>query len=619
MYEGKLRFIKRVQDLEKGVHMMSRLANSAARDVVPLVLELLTVEDLVELEAVSVNYGFRPTEWLKKNQALTRQIFCYNTFEAYSLGYGADANPSLNYERLWGLSPNELLIECRTLTMGFDEGLYAVDYPVFTFNSNELPKIAFNPVHDLLALAMDGAFQVLSFAGPIRATRGQLLYHSTGSVGKVPCDTLEAISWSPDGQHLAVFCCINQQDLVSGSIKIRLDLYKFQETTLTIRKCLHAPVKLEASLHMLTSCMWTSDDSFLWPRGHELLLVTLTKRNEVITRILSPRIQDLFDHPIDFDPDFNIDYGMRTSEKGRAIAEAAAFKHPEANYGNFFATGCAASPSYYCLLKCPVHFDTHDCVAVVSKSDNRVSKIINVPGVVVEIKTAGPRVYILFSQLSTFVCEGFPEDRSRVREVELFDDCPYVIPQFKNSSDYRWTRYSSGLLTFTDRCLEPVLLSEPSLPTVDHHVRDEHDQTGVMRQRLLSNFVQAAADFVQLTIPGEPADPLLNQFVDKHCCNARIFVHHRYVEQTLEEWNEPEYYYPHPTKPLGYKHCHDAAQKKLTKIYLARNATEAEVALYPDYGNLYDLTNDRIFNEPVELACIREVESETLPDRPPSQ
>ena len=561
---SKYNVVKRTQDLYQGMLMVRRMLNSRARDVLCLLVRYLTLLDIFEYEAGASVFAEPPS----------LRSFVENSIGTCHMTEGNRAPVSIDLERLWSLDPCTALTELRKLAFVtyLNPGLFAIDF-ILVPTDHEPHLASFNPVYSLLAVSFRSTLLVTAFAGESREQRGQILYFDPGFFFREPCPVIVFTSWNPLGTLLLVCVKTFEADCLLRSHIRKLYLLKYCPTTHTIRRCLQASIALATDATMLTSKLWISEDSFflppLEPEG-PLQIVTVTKRNEILTRVLCPSASDLL--LIEGDSSrTNLDAEMRKAPRAQHLARTQAglssgeTPKVEANYGNLFAFPSSSSLYFFCVLKCPVHLDQHDCIAVVSRSSLKLVKLINLRGHVAQIEIVQDRVFVLYSVDKTFldmsplyvVMKDF--ERFDVRDARNYYICPYGFV-----TNCTFGRTKTQVVSFTELELQPRIIgganSKNFVPELPLHLTVSHRQRELFMHRASCHVMHATRDFVQLLFPGEPdediqgANPLDDQTVEHPCKIYYLFVNHPVTFKTEQEHEEETFVYHHPTKALNYQH-----------------------------------------------------------------
>ena len=552
--DNEIKYAKRIQDLMQGITVLQLLITvGAGLDIIPDILKWLTFTEFTELEAALELFGCSLRRFVLENANLARRIVVENHF---ALMKHQKHSPDINFEYLWGLSPDELLLESRRLS--FTEPIYTIDHGIVALKVGPpKPKVAFNPVHELIAVAIGRSLQVVAYGGPVREDRGQILYYKPDDKNTDPCyfslRDIACLSWSPTGDYLVLIIDPMEKNTPYDR---ELIIFKYYSTTFQFKRCLHAGLDLKGDGSMLSPSMWTDGNSFLWTKGPEepLMLITITKRNELVAKSLCDNVQSLFSIPnIVGAVTINLDIHMRETVLGQQIA----WHDPEdltskgkAGYGNIFSTFGINKKYFYCVMKCPTHQDKHDCVAVFTRTcPPKFEYIILIPGHVVEVRTLEHNIFILYSRLDDL----YSLDKNELTKLilpKLFYNC-----FFKFRKNIAWYKTSVNVLWFTDLNLEPQEISKTCCPVQTSHLYRYSNRS--VRQRAL---FEARLDLACLTptdhylglcLEGAPGSS--DTIGDLDCICSRIFLKHHLVDVVKRTpWETPTYVFPHPKKPIVY-------------------------------------------------------------------
>lgn len=153
----------------------------------PHILQHLDFMEFCELNAACALYDFSLVPYVKSNTKLRQKIIFDNYFDQLiKTRPPKEQKPVLNYDRLWKLSAEDLLIETRVLSNGSFEGVFPIDMIALDNCQRPacIPLVAFNPVYPVAAIAEYHSLIVVAYGGQIRADRGQIIYstafHSFG-------------------------------------------------------------------------------------------------------------------------------------------------------------------------------------------------------------------------------------------------------------------------------------------------------------------------------------------------------------------------------------------------------------------------------------------------------
>lgn len=549
-------FAKRIQDMLQGITILQLLiACGAGTDLIPDILKWLTFTEFAELEAAAELLGFSLLRFVANDAKLSRRIVYENHFSIMKSKPVAD-NPVINFEYVWSLSPSNLLLEARRLS--FTEPIYIIDHGIIALKQSGVkPKVAFNPVYELIAVAVGRSLHVATYGGSVKEDRGQILYYKPEDNQTDPFYNtirhIDCLSWSPTGELLVLIVNpVQKIDLYERELII----FKYNPTTFTLKICLHADMPLRGDSSMLSPSMWTNGNSFLWTPGSKdpLTLITITAQNEVVARKICDNVHSLFDiHKIVGQVDINLDDYIR----GTPLGQRLSWQDPEdytsrglARYGNIFSTYGPKLNYFYCIVQCPMHQDKHDCVAVFSRTvPPKFEYLILIPGHVVEVKTLGSSVFILYARLAALHKEG-PNEFTKVLDPKVFFKCGFI---FKKNTV--WENYSVHLLTFSDFELEPRELSKSgrSLTTANlvQFRNKSIRQRGLFEDRLESACLMPTDNFVGLCLDGCRANTINTPDLD--CVCLRVFIQHQLTDLVKRtNYDSPTYVFHHPSKAIVY-------------------------------------------------------------------
>ena len=568
------------------------VGSGCGEDIMPHILQHLDFLELAELGAVCELYSIDIVHYVKSNTKLRNKIIIDNYFAKIHVNKILHSPCSfLNYDRLWELTPEELLIEVRVLSSKNYEGLFAIDMVAIDNNQRPscIPLVAFNPVYPVAAIAEYHSLMIVAYGGPIRFNQGQLLYSSP-----FHCFGENVwFSWNPLGTCL--LSCVQYTD---GTNSKQIDLFKFNPDLGTFRKLITPNLELSGSGTMLTRSIWISENSFIWTKGPEspLLLVTITKRNEVIVKTLLDSCQSLMTVP---DTYVNLDTKVREQRELWPPYPNLYPLTPDAIFGNLFAVADSRSPYYFCLTWCPVHVLDHQCIAVVSRHDFTLKKLIYLPGLVIEIATVENTLFVLFSKLNALT-ETDKRCASRVSsDVQscIYPESPLEIDTYHKSTE---------LVSFTDADLEPKKLTEvceTCRPFEMWHKSRWGTQRTSFNAVCESKVMNATKDFVSLINIGMASSLALSMSVT----HEKIYTNHHFFQQAgesnLQGTMQPTTYFYHPTKPFMFTHRHDlynSFDRPFFSVTPAAKVQDLEgvVQLYDEYNAPY--------NNPISAVVTRE-------------
>ncbi len=512
--------------------------------ILPHILQHLTFTEFAEFGSVCELYSIDLVPYVRSNTKLRNKIIFDNFFSNPPKNNGTLKHypPDLDYDRLWGLSPEALLIEVRVLSNHKFESTFHIDMVAIDNNQRPkcLPLVAFNPVYPVAAIGEYHSLVVVAYAGRVRSNRGQLIYSA-------PFNTVGQnvwFSWNPLGTCLLT--CVQYTEPGDAML---LQLYKFNSALGTLKQLKTPDLELLGCGSMLTSSLWVSDDSFVWSKGPEspLLHITVTKRNEVLVKTLLESTDTLMTLPV---TGINLDAQARDDTDLWSVElYLDTPKIPLAIFGNLFALAHSRSPYYYCVTHCPSHISAHQCIAVIHRQTFVLYCLINIPGHVIEIQTVQNTVFVLFTKLTCLA----ETDKKQARFRSSLTRCEYDVPE-----DIDWWKKTTQLVSFTDLNLEPKKLTEDcevcSLTKVWHKNRC-HKQRLIFRLTCDSNVLNATKDFVNIINVGDA--PFMN--MDKKVVHERVYTNHHMVEHTQEchdHHEQPTTYFYHPTKPFMYTNRH---------------------------------------------------------------
>ena len=534
----------------------------------PHILQHLDFVEFCELNAACDLYNFSLVPYVRSNTKLKQKILFDNYFDQLiKTRPSKEKIPVLNYERLWELSAEDLLIEVRVLSNGSFDGVFPIDM-IAVDNCQRpacIPMVAFNPVYPVAAIAEYNSLMVVAYGGPIRTEKGQIIYstafHSFGEN--------VWFSWNPLGTCL--LSCVQYTE--PGNTKT-LSLYKLYPDSGIIRH-LHTPgLELKGRGATITSSIWVSDESFIWCQSQDtpLLLITVTKRNEVVVKTLLDPASAILS--------VNLDDLALSRSPIRGLGTL---------FGNLFAVPDSRSPHYFCVVKCPSHAGVHHCIGVVSRASLRLQALINLPGHVLEVGTVEDKLFVLYTKLRCLIQTDL-EAEHRLRSD--LTNCPYKIASMEQIRNYEKT---SELVYFTDSNLEPKNLTATGELVEIYHNRtpaDESDPIGFSRI-CNSTIMNPTKHFVQLINIGEA--------VSLHCATVvwheRIYVHHGLMQKMRQCYppyvhGSPVTIFYHPTKPIQLTHRYSLYNEFDRPFFSVTPAAKlqdlAEVKLYDELQAPYN-------------------------------
>lgn len=570
------------------------VGSGCGADIVPQILQHLDFKEFVELCAVCDLYELDLVPYVRSNKKLRDKIIVDNYFDKLERGGDGCYPPVLNYERLWSLTPENLLIEVRLLAHTSFEGCWNIDMVAIDNNQRPscIPLVAFNPVYPVAAVAEYHSLIVVAYAGPLRFNQGQILYSAP-----FHCFGENVwLSWNPLGTCLLT--CVQYTDDTCSKL-VSLYRLQFGHNCGTFRKLTTPELDFRGCGTMLTSSLWVNDDSFIWSKDPDspLWLVTVTKRNEVIVKTLLDSSQSLLTLP---DSNINLDAAVRDQRDLWPAYPNLYPVTPQAIFGNLFAVADSRSPYYFCVTLCPNHVVRHECIAVVSRHDCKVQKIINLPGHVIEISTVENTLFVLFSKLQAL---DEPDKKCAYRVRSGSSVCGYECPALEDMDYFHTT---TELVSFTDSNLEPKKLTEVcgtcSIKKVWHKnswgtQRRNFDAIGV------SAIVNATKDFVHIINIGD-AQSLANCRLVTH---DRVYTNHHLfrtkTETVSRHYEQPITYFYHPTKPFMFTHRHSLYNdfdRPFFSVTPAAKVQDLEDVIQP-YNEL-----DAPYNSPIRALVTRE-------------
>ena len=562
--QSKTTCVIAIKMLIMGAHIVSLLLDSAGMDVVNLVLTGLGLDDLICLEIVLKLTGHSILDHVKNTgviaQKLLKRIAETNHFNIIFKNSNCRFF-KIDYERIFNLPLPKMLQECRMLSHTASEGIAYVDFINLCLPESQ-PVVAFNPVHDIIAIANGTYFLVYCYGGNGRKQRGSIIYLDNGRIAPpirgsmlqalTSKPSIQTLSWSPLGTHLLVTVQNVSTDTSYGPQKAIV--YKYFADRFTLRRCVAANFELIGKSCMLTSNLWLTDRLFLWPAiCKTMLAVEITKRNEISVIKLIANTDNIF---FDKTPSVNIELEMRSSARAQSLAdlelnwlltvgnESNPNVELKENYGNFFAS--PSTSEYFCILRCPVHYTHHDCIGVISPQ-SRIQKLINIPGIIAEIKVLGDKIFVLYNKLIDL--KDCRTSSNTTRDSANYDCCSYSVhtasfnfEKFLTKVGY-FTTADHQFKDLTDDCCKRL----PDLETPTHTT----SQRDIFSARHESNFMYPTKWFVQLAVIGyEDSESVhLGKTLNR---NIKIFIDHHHSNQILREPTKPVYTFNHPTKHLAF-------------------------------------------------------------------
>lgn len=568
------------------------MESGAGTYIIPLILFYLNLDDFAELAAAATIYGIDLRHFLQNSASLTNQVLYVNHFNALTTKAG---HPILNYDRLWQLSPSELLIEARMLNLTW-KPLYKTDVlmPFIVDHIVQKPLVVFNPTYDIIALVEQTQFFILSYGGRLRADRGQLIYAES-----VPCYNVSFMSWNPTGTYL--LACFIPAGQLNQFCDRQLVVYKFCPCHGYFKKNILPNVSLNGSGTMLTPCLWIDETSFMWCKGptDPLLKITLTNYDTSVTvTTLTPNIKNAFQIDNNLGGYICLDNWARSTPLARSVAaDDFTCQIPTAIFGNFFALPDNGSPYFYCVLNCPIHINMHDCIGVIKRDTLKLAHLIALPGQIQEIRYGEKQIFILLTR-----CTNIQESDSvrRSRTAQEFQNCPYHIAVPVPVSYTWWDNKQTDLCWFTDSNLEPTFMSTECCPiNLLVHKNRSYRQRCLFDELCDSRSMQITTDFVLLTSYSHDSFNAYMQGGPDIVHHQRIFRNHHYIESTrdliIPNQITNTFYY-HPTKGLVFVH-----EKKDETYYpyfgLTRSAQLEHYIYLPEFDPR--LTADSPFNYPM--------------------
>ena len=580
-----------------GANVVSLLLNSVGMDVVALILAYLDLEDLVCLETVLKLMGHSIMDHVKGTTAsakrLQQRIAETNHFKIIFKASNCRFF-KIDYDRFFNLSLPEMLQECRMLSHPVADGVAFFDFINLVLPESQ-PVVAFNPVHDIIAIANGTYFLVYCYGGKARKQGGAIIYLDNGRIPPpIRCSgiaglgtkpSIQTLSWSPLGTHLLVTVQHKSTDNSYGPQKAVV--YKYFADRFTLRKCVAANFELVANSCMLTSNLWLTDRLFLWPTiSKTMLAVEITKRNEISVIKLINNTDNIFDTTA-FSKAVNLELEMRSSERAQSLAdtelnwlltvgkESNPTVELKENYGNFFAS--PSTSEYFCILRCPVHYTYHDCIGIISPQ-SKIQKLIYIPGIVSEIKVLGNKVFVLYNKfIDLKYGDSIVNTRDAAVDASNYRGCSYLVLTANFNFDKYLTKV--GYFTTTDYQFKDLTdgccyrLPELETPTTAHTQRD------LFSARHESNFMYPTKWFVQLSVVGYELHELvhLGKTFNR---NIKIYIDHHHSHQIIKEPTQPIYIFNHPTKHLVFIYpAHDPI-KNFASFMLTHAASYEDLFQY---------------------------------------
>ena len=562
--------------------------------IIPMIMIYLNLDDFAEMAAAATVYSLDLTPYLKNSPALTNTVIFKNHFQ--HLSDGKQDHPIIDFNRLWQLSTDELLIEIRTLNLTW-KPLYKTDIimPFLVERCVRKPLVSFNPIFDVMALVEKTHFYILSYGGYLRTDRGQLIYAE-----QVGCDQVSFLSWNPTGTYL--LACFVPTGMLQHFCDRQLVVYKFIPQTGCLKKFIIPAVSLRGSGTMLTPCIWLNETSFLWCSNptHRLLKINIIdyNKNTVTITTLADNVNTLFQLHNGQGGFICIDQWSRSTPLARSVAsDDFTCEIPAPIFGNFFALPCEKSSYLFCILRCPTHANLHDCIGVIDKVMLKITHIIAIPGQLQEIKCNEKTIYALFSRCNNIT---EPENVKRVRSAYDFSECPYHIPNSVPTVYTWWDNKQTDICWFTDDNLEPTFMFHSCCPIETiYHKNRSYRQRCLFDELCDSRSMQLTKDFILLTnFTNDRFEVLMGAGPDivQH---QRIFLNHHYT-QTHSEVIAPsalaKTIYYHPTKGVMFVH---EKQHELYYPYfgLSRSARLNEFLYFPEFD--YNIETNPPFNYPI--------------------
>lgn len=595
-----------LQDLEQGLELVSRLAQGRGYYVILHIMEYLDLEDLAEFEAAGTDFQLSLRKIAGPYSKRVREAIFARTEKRYS------GDLKLDRIRLWTLCPDDLLREVRCV-LGLNNFRAISDHVALPLSAIK-PLVAFNPKYDVAAIAQSKAdslepktFQVVSYGGFVRQRAGQILYYDSGLGYCFDCPIYHFMSWNNSGTHLLVGVRIDQLTPL-----VDLWLFQFDPATCSFRKCLTAGLELRGYLSVLSSNLWLTDTTFMWARDHEspLYTVTINKNREVTKVRLNRTLGDMFEVRCTSGQTKNIELEMREAPFVTAQDEIL---QRATNFGNLFATSSFGQnldgvlPAFhrylFCVLKCPVHFEQHDCIAVIDRRHLKLVMLLNVRGHVLEIKTVLHRVFVLYAELTEFASADWGADTpfaSYSRSAENYNRCSFGLtmksPPLPDFADYTtntmWFNSDNPLQGRVELCPNCSLPEVPS-----YHEYMGGAQLEPFRQTAMSNYLYPTKDFVAFVVEGESEDDTYG-LDEVSGVSARLYTTHHFSPGRLFDNLSPHFTFYHPTRPIRYDHR--GPKQGGNTFGLTSNAHYSDVlAFHPPLNKVPFF--DRVYNEP--LVC----------------
>ena len=543
-----------------------------------MIMVYLNLDDFAELGAAASLYSIDLKPYLQNSATLSNTVIYKNHFNKWT---AQRDHPIINFDRLWQMSADELLTEVRVLNLTW-KPLYKTDIvmPFLVERCSRKPVVSFNPIFDIMALVEKTQFYILSYGGVLRTERGQLIYAE-----QVGCSQVSFLSWNPTGTYL--LACFYPRGELQHFCDRQLVLYKYLPQNACFKKNIITQVSLRGSGTMLTPCLWINNTSFIWCKNPSspLLKISLTDYDDTVTiTTLVDNIKQLFQLKNLTGGFICLDNWSRSTSLARSVAaDDFTCQIPISNFGNFFALPCHTSEYFFCVLRCPIHVNLHDCIGVFSREALKLVYIISIPGQMQEIRCNQKTVFGLFSR-----CKNISELEivHRVRRADLFAECPYQITAPVPIPATWWENRQTDICCFTDANLEPTFMSRMCCPIAKiFHKNKSLKQRSLFDDLCDSRHMQLTSNFLLITSFKHDRFHLYFSSDIDSVIHQRIFLNHHYIESKKENVAPdtiPKTLFCHPTKGIIFVH------EKIGEMYfpyfgLARSANLEHFMYFPEF------------------------------------
>lgn len=413
-----------------------------------------------------------------------------------------------------------------------------------------LTSATFNPVYPLVAVTLYEKLYVLAYGGDVRRSRGQLLF--TLNL-EHPLIRFRSVNWSPSGNYL--LCLEEEKELQYFSKNLdRIKIIFYNNLSFEMHEIEFAN-ELIPFAAMNTKFLWLDSSSFIFATAtkHLFKIIHLKENNS---------------------------YSEVTIDLTQSLDTLTKSNFARTKYVSFvsslFVLPDPSSPYLFFLSSCPGNHQHHRLIFV-DKLTQKIVKIANLPGEVVEISVTFDRYFLILQNRNYETYEHNAPSMLTIRTPSDLKECYFSEPFLcKSKSSHERALADGKIFSGDSDCIFPF--RSPCCNTIPNMTCNLSMSMNLSLEHLFPHLTRISSGNSLF------ATKEYVYRVSKSQRKTRVWGLHHHFEFTTRLKTDylfgPQEYvvYFHPSKPIFLRKEHD----KFFDLYLSGWATDNDKTEFPE-------------------------------------